>query len=485
MDLVEYYRKLEALKKAKQELQLREAKKDFWAYCKLKAPEFYREERTFLKDLANELQDFLEDDDHDVIVINEPPRHGKSRTGGCFVEWVLGRDNSKKIMTGSYNEVLSTVFSKGVRNTIQEEKGDEDKVVYRDIFPDTQIKYGEGAMNLWSLKGGYNNYLATSPGGTATGFGADILLIDDLIKNAKEANNAAVLNEQWEWFNNTMLSRLETGGKIIIIMTRWHSKDLAGRILDEFPDMGYKVKHINMKALQEDGTMLCEDILTKDEYERKIRSLSPEIAAANYQQEPIDIKGRLYSKFLEYEDIPEFDAILSYTDTADSGSDNLASFVFGVKNKEAYMLDVLYTKEPMEVTERKQAEMLMRNQVQIATFESNNGGKGYARAVETKLKFEYKYNFTSIRWFHQSQNKNSRILTHSSWIGEHVFWPRNWKHRWPELYADLHSYQREGKNEHDDAPDALTGVAELVLGSITNWEFSINDNYEALMAGFR
>ena len=109
--------------------------------------------------------------------MNLPPRHGKSLTLGKFVEWVLGNDHTKKIMTGSYNETLSTVFSKNVRNTLQEEKADENKIVYSDIF--------DAAKNLWSLSDGYNNYLATSPTGTATGFGADIIIIDDVIKNAE------------------------------------------------------------------------------------------------------------------------------------------------------------------------------------------------------------------------------------------------------------------------------------------------------------
>ena len=102
-------------------------------------------------------------------------------------------------------------------------------------------------MNLWSLEGGYNNYLATSPTGTATGFGCDLMIIDDLIKSALEANNESVLDKQWDWFTNTMLSRLEEGGKIIIIMTRWASGDLAGRALENFSEEGKKVRHIVMK----------------------------------------------------------------------------------------------------------------------------------------------------------------------------------------------------------------------------------------------
>src|SRR5690606_39913489 len=96
-------------------------------------------------------------------------------------------------MTGSYKETLSTTLSKSVRNTISEVKAQENKIVYSDLFPDTRIKHGDGAMNLWALEGGYNNYLATSPTGTATGFGADYIIIDDLIKNAEEAHNERVL----------------------------------------------------------------------------------------------------------------------------------------------------------------------------------------------------------------------------------------------------------------------------------------------------
>ena len=225
------------------------ARRKFFFYCNLKAPNFYKQDRTYLIELCNEFQEFLSSDE-EVMIVNEPPRHGKSRTAGLFVEWVLGNNQNEKIMTGSYNETLSTMFSKNVRNSIQEEKADKYKPVFSDVFPGVRIKHGDGAMNLWSLENGYNNYLATSPTGTATGFGASLLIIDDLIKNAEEAYNEAVLEKHWDWFTNTMLSRLEEGGKIIIIMTRWASGDLAGRALDYYKEQGIKVKHISIKALK-------------------------------------------------------------------------------------------------------------------------------------------------------------------------------------------------------------------------------------------
>ena len=437
------------------------ARREFFFYCHLKAPDFYREDRKYLVDLCSEFQDFIQSDD-EVMVVNEPPRHGKSRTAGLLVEWVLGNDQKQKIMTGSYNETLSTMFSKNVRNDIQEEKADENRIVFSDIFPGVSIKRGDGAMNLWSLEGGYNNYLATSPTGTATGFGATLLIIDDLIKNAEEANNELIKEKHWTWFTDTMLSRLEEGGKIIIIMTRWASDDLAGRALEHFKEAGAKIRHISMKALQDDGTMLCSEVLSRKSYEAKIKAMGADIASANYQQEPIDLKGRLYTSFKTYSgELPQFKEIRNYTDTADTGGDYLCSINYGVTfANEAYVLDVLYTKEPMEITEPVTAKMLLAGSVNVARIESNNGGRGFARNVRRILEQELGSNYTTIKWFTQTHNKQARIYSNSSWVMEHIYFPEDWKNRWPEYYDAMIKYQREGKNRHDDAQDATTGVAE-------------------------
>lgn len=193
------------------------ARREFFFYCQLKAPDFYKDDRKFL--ICDELQAFIESNE-DVCVVNIPPRHGKSRTAGNLVEWLLGNDNNMKIMTGSYNETLSTMFSKNVRNSIQEEKADENKPVFADVFPGTKIKYGDGAMNLWSLEGGYN---------------------------------------------------------ILIIMTRWHSNDLAGRVLKWCEDAGKKYRHIKMRALQNKETHIhrSKHMMISPEMIREIQYLLP------------------------------------------------------------------------------------------------------------------------------------------------------------------------------------------------------------------
>ena len=445
------------------QLKMELARRDFWWYCKFTSPDFYMNSRHFLHDLAEKLQWFVEEADEQIMVVNMPPRHGKSRTATKLVQWLFGRYGvSKKVMTGSYNETLSGTFAKAVRDVIAEQPT-EGIVVYNDIFPDTKIKYGEAAAQKWSLEGSQQaNYLATSPTGTATGFGCNIMIIDDLIKNSEEAYNENVLQKQIDWFNNTMLSRTENSFKIIIIMTRWSTNDLAGFVLDNFDN----VVHINYQAVQEDGTMLCDDILSKTDYDLKTKNMNKDIILANYQQEPMDIKGRLYTNLKTYAEIPKdetgkplFQYILNYTDTADEGSDFLCSICYGMYEGSYYILDVLYTKEPMEVTEPATAEMLTRNNVGTALIESNNGGKGFSRSVQRILK-ENGNNHTVVKWFHQSQNKIARILSNSTGVINNVLFPVNWQDRFPEFAKDLMKYQKEGKNAHDDAPDCLTGVYE-------------------------
>ena len=430
------------------------ARRDFWEYCKLTAPDFYKESRTFLKDMCYQLQNFYYSDEK-VLVINLPPRHGKSRTATQFVKWLFGQSIRNKVMTGSYNETLSMTFAKQVRDTILEEKT-QGILAYSDIFPNTKVKRGESSANKWALEGSeQTNYLATSPGGTATGFGCNIMVIDDLIKNSEEAFNENMLNKQISWFTDTMLSRTENGFKLIIIMTRWAKRDLAGYILEN-----YSCRHINYKAVQEDGSMLCDEILNREDYDFKTKSMSKEIVEANYQQEPIDIKGRLYTQFKTYTELPEnYKYILNYTDTADTGDDYLCSIDYMIVGEDYYILDIICTKESMEITEPMVAKMLTKDKVGCAIIESNNGGRSFARNVKTECK-NLNNSHTNIQWFHQSANKQARIFSNSASVMAHVFYPHNWIDKYPEFADMMIRYQKEGKNAHDDCPDAITGVYE-------------------------
>ncbi len=460
-EIIEYLRLQEAI-------AVKKARRDFWSFCCLLYPEFYKESRPYLKDLCQTLQAFYNGSiDKQILIINMPPRHGKTFTARLFVLWIFGQNPRTKIITGSYNQILSGLFAQQTRDGIMVENENVKQKYFSDIFPDTTIKQGDAAKGFWSLDGSEEkNYLATSPGGTSTGIGANFLIVDDIIKNNEEAANELVKDKHWEWYNNTLVQRMERPRKQILIMTRWASDDLVGRTLEKKAE---KCHLITYKAVQDDGSMLCGEIMTKAEYEDVISEMGEDIASANYQQEPIDLKGRLYTSFKTYDRLPVdeqgnslFEGIYSYTDTADEGADYLCTIIWGVYMREAYVLDVYYTQAGMEITEPETAKRFHEWKVNLARIESNNGGSGFARNVKRISEEELQNLETVIRWFHQSKNKKARIISNATWVMNHVLYPQNWKHKWPEYYAAMVRYQRDGENKHDDAPDCTTGVAETM-----------------------
>lgn len=445
--------------KIREMLKCELARREFWEYCKLLHKDFYREDREFLKELCYKLQDFYYNDD-EFMIVNEPPRHGKSFTATNFVEWVLGQNPLERIMSASYSHDLSKNFSKKVRGTINTEKIG-DNIVYSDIFQETRLKFGSSEAMKWQTdKSDQINYLATSPSGSATGFGCTLMVIDDLVKNAYEANNESILEALYEWFTNTMLSRREGKKKVLIIMTRWSSKDLAGKILEYVKENNISYSHINFKAEQEDGTMLCPSIFDKKASERAKQLMGEDIYEANYNQTPIDMKGCLYSNLQTYSELPTVLEICNYTDTADEGTDYLCSINYAIcSDDKAYILDIIYTQDAMEITEPLVAGMLTKDDVNYAVIESNNGGKGFARNVE-RICRENNNNHTMFKRFTQTKNKVSRILTGATGVMQNVIFPEDWKSMYPKFYKDVTQFQRLGKNKHDDCVDVLTGIYE-------------------------
>lgn len=442
------------------------ARRNFYDYCKVKYPKQYTDERVYLKGVCDKIQAFIDQDEKKFLVLTMPPRHRKSLTATNLTEYLFGIDNGNKVMTGSYNENLSTTFATKVRDTILEQgEPVKDYVYYKDIFPKTKVKYGEASKQYWALEGSTEkNYLATSPTGTATGIGANYIIIDDVIKNDKEAYNEMVKEGHWQWLTNTMMQRTEGDNyKIIIIMTRWATDDLAGRVIEEYGDL---VEHISFSAVQEDGSMLDDTVLNARNYEIKTRKMNPDIVEANYNQKPIDIKGRLYSDFMTYDELPEGakdSPTFNYTDTADNGKDFLCSVSYKVFNDEVYITGVVISDEAMEYTEPLVCEMFIETGVTQATIESNNGGRGFRRNIERILRETHRYIKCVFTDKNQTSNKEARILSSSSWVQNNVYMPRNWKEKYPKEFKDqLLKYQKKGKNEHDDAPDVLAGIYESV-----------------------
>lgn len=382
----------------------------------------------------------------------------------------IWKNPKEKIITGSYNEQLSTTFSRQVRDSIDTKKADPDVIVYSDIFPNTKLKRGSSSASMWTLENQHVSYLATSPSGTVTGFGASFIIIDDIVKNAEEALNENVLESHWTWFTNTILSRLEKGGKFLIIATRWNSNDLSGRCIRHYDSLGVPYKLISRRALQEDGTMLCDDVLDRQAYDLIERTMGVEILNANYNQEPMDLTGRLYTLgFQTYEQLPKdeegnimVEEVDAYIDTADVGADYLCCIIYALYRGQAYVLDVYFTKDGMEITEDEVARRLKKYNVNRAWIESNNGGRGFGRSVERILREKHHWYKTYIDLFTQSRNKKARILSSATWCQHNIKFPIGWEHKYGTFYTDVMSYQKEGKMAHDDAEDVLAGIYDKV-----------------------
>ena len=413
------------------------------------------------------------------LMINLPPQHGKTRTLVHFCNWILGINNKERIICASYNDGTAADFSRYVRDNIQKEAIEEEDIVYSDIFPTTRIKHGDASVGRWALEGQFFNYLGAGVGGSITSKGATVLIVDDPIKGAIEAFNDLYLEKNWTWYSSTLQSRVSAhGGEPIeiVMMTRWSALDICGKILAD-EDMSSDWYQLKLPAClnEETGEMLCPDMLSFKRFKDVEKIMNPMIFNPNYRQKPIQAIGALYKGLSTYDQVPRdengreiWEAIKSYTDTADEGKDYLCSIIYGVFLRRAYVLDVYYTKSAMEITEPEMARRHNEYQVGFAKVESNNGGRGFARNVE-RIHFELYKKRLPISWFHQSKNKKARLFAGSSDVIRNVYFPTDWMIRWPEYANAMLTYTKEGQNEHDDAPDATTGVIE-----------TINDQVEAV-----
>lgn len=449
----------EASEALRQQAKIELARRDLWHYCKIRTPGFYLDDRKYLREMTMTIQKFIESPDEHFLVISAPPRHGKTLTAQHLSEWLLGKNPETSIITGSYNEILSQQFSKAVRNTIMEKKVNADRLVFSDIFPGVAIKRGDASAKLWGIDGiPTTNYLATSPGGTATGIGANVLILDDTIKNPEEAYNLRALDGIWQWFTSNLMQRTEGADyKIIVIATRWAKGDLSGRILDTYPGS----REILLKAVQKPGTMLDSRILSWEDYQLKTQEMNPDIAEANYNQTPIERKGILYPELMEWAQLPEDLPATVYgrCDTADTGTDYLVSIYYRKSMAgDIYITHLFSSDEPMEFTEPTTAKDIKETGCAEFKVESNNGGRGFARNIERILAESGIP--CSVVTIPQTANKEARIMASETFVKRHIFMPPNWRQKYPEAYRHITTYMRGGRNQHDDEVDVLASIYE-------------------------
>lgn len=193
--------------------------------------------------IAKELEhiEAFGDRDYKILLIDEPPRHGKSQQISIdFPAWYLGKNPEKEVITASYSFELAQDFGGKTREKVASE-------AYGLIFPGTVLKEDEKAKGKWRTQEG-GSYVAAGVGGSITGRGANIAIVDDPIKNREEANSEVYRRKTWEWFTSTLFTRLEPGGVVIVMHTRWHMLDLTGMILAN-PELRKLCKVMHFPAL--------------------------------------------------------------------------------------------------------------------------------------------------------------------------------------------------------------------------------------------
>lgn len=197
--------------------------------------------------IAKELEhiEAFGDRDYKILLVDEPPRHGKSQQISIdFPAWYLGRNPEREVITASYSFELAQEFGGKTREKVSSEP-------YQVIFPETVLKEDEKARGRWRTQMG-GSYVSAGVGGSITGRGADVFIIDDPIKNREEANSEVYRKKTWEWFTSTAFTRLSPHGVMIVMHTRWHMLDLMGMILanSELSHLA-KVLHFPALAIQD------------------------------------------------------------------------------------------------------------------------------------------------------------------------------------------------------------------------------------------
>lgn len=507
-----------------------QCRKSFWEFQKITDPNNYKDERTYLLILALSLQSYytykivsyisdlsvehherldttdtdidITIEEHekgsiltvdctniDILIIEIPPRHHKSHSLIMFEDWCFGQDPKLIIVTAAHNSRLANEFSQYVRDGIEEVRLKSTSIIYSDIFPFTRMKFGDRSKERWALHGNFLSYTGSGIFTPVTGKGGKMIVFDDPIKGPLEAFNENHLQKIKTSYTDGWLSRLEQPRLQILVMTPWIEGDLGDEIKKGAIDSGEIVKTFNCKAYTKSQGMLCPDILDERTFNILKSRLDPIIFSGNYLCTRLGLVGKLYTSFNFYtfDDLPKkFDEIYCYIDTADEGKDFLAAGVvgivrtqdeFGMRVKKAYMLDVYYTQQGMEITEDETAKFLIKNNIQkymVADVESNNGGRGFARKVKDILSKIKEGRGIIIKWFHQGENKVARINTESNTIMKYFYFPVDWATRsksWAAYSKSMLKYSKEGDNTHDDAQDMTTGISEKKV----NTEMSMLD----------
>ena len=414
------------------------------------------------------------------LMITMPPQHGKSEGATRRLPaFVLGQDPDKRIAIVSYNAIKARKFNRELQRIMDDDH-------YYELFPQTllagQASYQEQGRRSRNyarnsdeceIVGYQGSFKTIGVGGSLTGEPVDMLIMDDLYKDASSAWSPVIRQNVADWYDTVASTRLHNDSQQLLVFTRWHMEDLAGRLLEqegvydpiENPQGWLLVSFPaiqNRPPSEQDPRAEGEPLWPERHSLSKlleIKGRSPTVFESLYQQNPQPSQGLMYEEFTCYTDLPSRSYSVAYIDAADSGADYLCALFYKEAEDGNYITDVLYTKDPMEVTETTLTYMLQQHQVERCHIESNNGGNLFVSNLQQRS-WDTGNRLTRFNPFHQNQNKTARIFAASASVQKLIKMPLDWKKRFPKFARDLTGYLRVGTNAHDDAPDALTGSIE-------------------------
>lgn len=290
-----------------------------------------------------------------------PPRHGKSLLGTQFLPaWYLGLHPDRFVISASYGQDLADDFGRKVRNLIADP-------LHVALFPECRLADDSASMRRFNLTAG-GSYYAVGRGGPITGRGAHLLLVDDPLKDADEARSDTVRGGLHEWYASVAYTRLEPGAAIVLIQTRWHQDDLAGRLLREHAEEGWEV--VSLPALAErdedfrqEGEALWPEMFPVPTLEQIRQAIGSAAWASLYQQRPAAAEGAIFKRAWfkqRYTLPPPFSRIVLSCDSAfKTGTQNDYSVVtvWGVADNGYYLLFVWRARVEFPDLKRKLAEL--------------------------------------------------------------------------------------------------------------------------------
>lgn len=242
------------------------------------------------------------------LIVTMPPRHSKSyHVSEAFPQWYLGRHPDRRVIAASHSAHLAYTFSRRNRNNIADPR-----------FPfDVRVAEDKGAVQAWDTTAG-GGYLAVGVGGSPTGHGANLIIIDDPIRGAADADSVTVREALWEWYQGTLRTRLEPGGAIVVTATRWHESDLTGRLLAEMERGGEQWHHVHLPAINDRGEPLWPERWPLEELNKIRVAVGSRQWAAQYQGRPMPDEGGMFKRYWwrEYDQLPPLERAELYLDSA-------------------------------------------------------------------------------------------------------------------------------------------------------------------------